>query len=470
MSRRRRTVLVPILLLPLLGSVPAAAQAGPENGTTTARAGSRTAPEIRLERHRTLQRIDGFGFSQAFRRNELVRALPASSQREILDLWLSPTKGAGLSILRLGIGSSPTGSPYDLMSSIQPVDPGGPDAPPKYVWDGDDGGQVWLAKEARRYGVKRFYADAWSAPGYMKDNGSDSNGGSLLPEWRKAYANYLVQYAKFYAREGIRVTDLGFTNEPDLTVSYASMRFTPAEAADFVKVLGPVAARAGIKVACCDAAGWAQQREYTKAIEADPIARRWVATHTGHPYVSPVDGPLPTDRPTWMSEWSPNGDTWNEAWDDGSGYDGFAVAQQIHDSFTLGGVSGYVFWFGASRGTTRGLIQIDQATSTYRVAKRLWALAAYSRFIRPGAVRLAAEAPDPALKVTAFRNADGSEVVEILNTATTEVSTKVTTRPGRATSYLTDTGNSLTATPLPGLRGGRDLVLPPRSLTTVVVR
>ncbi|MER6826243.1 glycoside hydrolase [Streptosporangium sp. NPDC000563] len=431
---------------------------------------------VRVDHHGVMQRIDGFGFSQAFRRNELVRALPVAKQREILDLWLSPEKGAGLSILRLGIGSSPAGSPYDLMTSIQPEDPGGPSAPPRYVWDGDDGGQVWLAKEARRYGVSRFYADAWSAPGYMKDNGSDSDGGKLLPEWRQAYANYLVQYTKFYAREGIRITDLGFTNEPDLTVSYASMRFTPAEAAEFVKVLGPVAARTGLKVVCCDAAGWARQREYTAAVEADPVARRWVATHAGHPYVSPVDGPLPTDRPVWMSEWSPDGTTWNEAWDDGSGYDGFAVARQIHDSLTLGGVSGYVFWFGASRGTTRGLIQIDEATATYRVSKRLWALAAYSRFVRPGAVRLSVAATDPALKVTAFRNAGGaggtggSEVVEILNTSTVPVTTEITTRPGRATAYLTDGEHSLAATPLAGLRPSRSLTLAPRSLTTVVVR
>ncbi|WP_061291799.1 glycoside hydrolase family 30 protein [Herbidospora cretacea] len=451
MSRRHKALFVPLLILPLVAFTPE-------------RAG------IDVRSWSVKQRIDGFGFSQAFRRNELVRALSPEKQREILDLWLSRSKGAGFSILRLGIGSSPAGSPYDLMVSIQPENPGGPTAKPKYVWDGDDGGQVWLAKEAKRYGVERFYADAWSAPGYMKTNGSDSNGGELLPEWRQAYADYLVQYARFYAKEGIRITDLGFTNEPDLTVSYASMRFTPQQAADFVKVLGPTAARAGIKVACCDAAGWSEQRQFTEAIEADPVARRWVATHTGHPYVSPIDGPLPTDKPVWMSEWSPNGDTWNENWDDGSGYDGFAVAQQIHDSFTTGNVNGYVFWFGASRGATRGMLQIDEATGTYRISKRFWALAAYSRFIRPDAVRVDVTAADPALKVTAFRNRDGSEVVEILNTAATEIRTKINTRAGRATVHLTDGTRDLAETPLPGRGPNRNLTLAPRSLTTLVVR
>ncbi|WP_336205940.1 glycoside hydrolase family 30 protein [Nonomuraea sp. LPB2021202275-12-8] len=408
------------------------------------------------------QEIDGFGLSQAFRRNELLRLLSEQQQREILDLWFDREKGAGLSILRLGIGSSPAGSPYDHMVSIQPEDPGGPDAPPRYVWDGDDNSQVWVAKEAKAYGVKRFFADAWSAPGYMKDNGDDKNGGTLKPEWAEAYARYLMQYTKFYAREGIKITDLGFTNEPDWTATYASMRFTPEQAAAFVKVLGPIAK--GVKVTCCDSFGWNEAKAYTAAIEADPQARRWVKVHTGHTYASPVDAPLPTRRNTWMSEWNPNGDTWNENWDDGSGYDGFTIAQAVHDALTLGNVNAYVYWFGASRGATRALMQIDDVARTYRVSKRMWALAAYSRFIRPGAVRLGASAADPALKVSAFRNPDGSKVIEVLNTGTAPVTWRGV--HGRATSYLTDSANSLTPQPV----AGSAVTLQPRALTTIVIR
>ncbi|MFL6141467.1 MAG: glycoside hydrolase family 30 protein [Labedaea sp.] len=406
------------------------------------------------------QEMDGFGIAVAFRRVELLRDLSAKQQREIFGLWFDRNTGAGLSILRLGIGSSPTGSPYDKMVSIQPDDPGGPDAAPRYVWDGQDNGQVWAAKVAQSYGVRRFYADAWSAPSYMKTNGDENNGGMVKPEWEAAYARYLLQYTKFYAQEGIRITDLGFTNEPDFTAPYASMRYTPAQAAQFIKVLGPVAK--GVKLACCDSFGWDQAKAYTDAITADPEARRWVQTYTGHAYASPVTSPQPTNSRTWMSEWNPSGTTWNENWDDGSGYDGFAVAQQIHDSLALGNVSAYVYWVGDSLGATRGLIQIDQVNQTYHVSKRLWALAAYSRFIRPGAVRLDASATDPALRVSAFRNDDGSTVIEVLNTGTAPVTWQ--RGHGRATAYLTDNTHSLTPTPVTG----RTVSLQPRALTTIV--
>ncbi|KAA9380940.1 hypothetical protein F5972_07610 [Microbispora cellulosiformans] len=447
---RKHALAAALLVAPLIG------QAQPAAASTVT---------IDIDNSVKYQKIDGFGVSTAFRRNELIKALPEDKQQEILDLWFSREKGAGLSILRLGIGARPAGSPYDQMVSIQPDDPGGPTAPPRYVWDGDDNSQVWMARAAQRYGVNRFFADAWSAPGYMKDNGDARNGGTLLPEWQRAYANYLVQYTKFYAREGIRITDLGFTNEPDWTAGYESMRFTPEEAARFVKVLGPVARAAGVNMVCCDSFGWDQAKTYTQAIEADPEAARWVRVHSGHSYASPPTSPLPTDRNTWMSEWGPGGSTWDEKWDDGSGQDGMTVAQAVNDALTLGDVSGYIYWLGASSGATRAFIRIDTTTKTYQVSKRLWAMAAYSRFIRPGAVRLGATASDPGLKVSAFRNADGSRVVEILNTGTEPVTWDKIKGHGRARAYLTDENNAVAPIPL----RDKGVTIAPRALTTIVL-
>jgi hypothetical protein len=76
-------------------------------------------------------------------------------------------------VIRNRIGSGGSGD------SIEPVSPGTNISAPAYVWDGVDAGQVWFSQEAISYGVKPIYADAWSAPGFMKTNDEDSDGGYL---------------------------------------------------------------------------------------------------------------------------------------------------------------------------------------------------------------------------------------------------------------------------------------------------
>ncbi|KAF7516618.1 hypothetical protein G7054_g14079 [Neopestalotiopsis clavispora] len=197
------------------------AAASPANTLETRQ--SATAITVNLDQ--TYQRIDGFGCSEAFQRAVQMSKLSEVKQQQALDLLFNTTSGAGLSILRNGIGSSPDMS-SDHMVSIAPKSPGGPSKPLVYSWDGSDNKQLWVSQEAVKRGVKTIYADAWSAPGYMKTNGNDANGGSLCGvsgatcssgDWRQAYADYLVQYVKFYEQEGVNVTHLGFLNEPDLT-------------------------------------------------------------------------------------------------------------------------------------------------------------------------------------------------------------------------------------------------------------
>lgn len=167
----------------------------------------------------TYQRIDGFGFSQAFGRAREFQAVNSTAQKQGLDLLFNTTIGAGMSIVRNRVGSA-------VNDSILPANPGSPTATPAYVWDNDDSGQIWLSQQAMSYGVTRFYADAWSAPGFMKTNGDEANGGYLCGttghtcssgDWRQAYANLLVKYVQLYKEAGVPVTHLGFLNEPDYT-------------------------------------------------------------------------------------------------------------------------------------------------------------------------------------------------------------------------------------------------------------
>lgn len=137
-----------------------------------------SAQKITVDLTKTYQTIDGFGISAAFQRANLIVNLKEPKQSELLNILFNTTTGAGFSIVRNGIGSSPD-SRSDWMNTILPKCPSSPSGTPEYVWDGKDSGQLFLSQQAVKFGVKTFYGNAWSAPGCMKTNNNDANGGQL---------------------------------------------------------------------------------------------------------------------------------------------------------------------------------------------------------------------------------------------------------------------------------------------------
>jgi glucuronoarabinoxylan endo-1,4-beta-xylanase len=448
---------------------------------------------LRVDLGTTHQKMDGFGFCQGFGRARILggsEGLPPERTHEVLDL-LFGTDGAAVSMLRLCIGCSPADGP-GTMKSIAHTDPGGPDQPLIYDWDGDDCGQVWLAREAVRYGVRRIFAHPLSAPAYMMRDRPDGPGGLVqgMPgtppaagDWRPAFAEYLLRYVRFYADSGVRITDLGLADEPDLlmhhpdrAVRYPRLRLEPRHVVDFVKVLGRAIERSGTPVGmvCCNARSWDQQAVYTAAVEADEVAARYVAVHAGNSYLTHARRPLPTARPTWMAAWDPDvvdhTGSWNGDWDRGDPSDGILLAEDINDALTTAGVSGYCYLFGASaRAGTRALIWLDGPE--YRVAKRFWAFAAYSRFIRPGAYRVEAHLAGTGLKVAAFRRPDGAVVINLLNLRADAATVTLdrTHVPGACIvrPWLTDADHALCAMAAQSCTD--PVVAPARSLTTLVL-
>lgn len=174
------------------------------------------------------QTVEGWGFAEAFQAAAQIQSLPSKTRKQVLDLLFSPTLGLGANILRVGIGSSETAAGNNMVSILPgpwDLNVTADDFKPDYVWDGKDGGQVWLAQQAMTYGADTFFASAWSAPGFMKTNKTDIWGGYLCGttgndcdtgDWRQVYADYLVKYVQYYAAAGVPITHLGFLNEPDL--------------------------------------------------------------------------------------------------------------------------------------------------------------------------------------------------------------------------------------------------------------
>jgi O-glycosyl hydrolase len=481
-----------LALIGQLASLAAAAPPPPGNGTQRCGASGHQTASITIDTRTQYQEIDGFGVSEAFQRAEDVLGkdgLSAANRDYVLDLLFSLDKGAGFTILRNGIGSS-NSSAGNLMNSIEPASPGAPGDPPHYVWDGYDSGQFPLAQQAYARGLQKLYGDAWSAPGYMKTNGDENGGGYLCGvantscatgSWMQAYADYLVQWARFYHESGVAVTNLGFLNEPQLAASYAGMLSDGAQAADFIRVLARTIDASGLDLAinCCDGIGWEQQEQMMAGLAAGPDpAEAYLSVVTGHGYSSPPDFPLTTSRKTWVTEWcdlSGQFTPWTFYADAGPG-EGMTWARHVQVALVDAGVSGFLYWIGAENSTTNSAL-INLLGNDVVPSKRFWAMAQFSRFVRPGARRVEAASSAPSLLfASAFANTDGALAVQVISNATAayhvSLSVGEPSPPGAtAQPYITNNAHNLTAlAPLPvEADGSFRAVIPARSMMSFVI-
>ncbi|MBX5451015.1 cellulose binding domain-containing protein [Thermogemmatispora sp.] len=471
-ARRATTILVCTLLLMAL--VTSAALSLP---TRTAYA----APVISVSGATRYQTIDGFGFSGAFGPAQELEQTPSSMQRQILDLLFSTSSGAGFSILRNLL-------PSDQAHTIEPSSPGSPNAIPTYVWDHDSWGQVWLSKQAQSYGVTQFYGDAWSAPGFMKTNGSEANGGSLCGspgascssgDWRQAYANYLLQYYRDYLSDGIRLTQIGAFNEPNLSTYYSSMVMNPTQTADFVAILGPTLRAAGVtaQVVCCDGEGWDSAQSYANGILANPSANSYLDLFSSHGYTAPPTTPITGlgSRHVWQTEWA-KFDSADYSWDDGGDGSGFYWAQQIYTGLTAANLNAFFYWWGVNFNASDNGYLINVVNGTVMPAKRLWSFANYSRFVRPGATRIGATSSDSSLEVTAFLNTNGTLAIVVLNTSYSAMPVTLSLQglalPANASAvpYVTDASHNTEAqTPLSIQNNSFSATIAARQLVTYVI-
>jgi O-glycosyl hydrolase len=434
----------------------------------------------------TFQTITGFGASEGFGQATTIMGASSSVESQALKYLYSTSGGAGLTILRNEISA-------DSGDTIEPNAPSSPTATPTYVpmsSTGNDMDQLTMAQAIKAdYGVTNIFADAWSAPAFMKTNDSAINGGTLCGvsgatcssgNWEQAYANYLKQYAADYSAAGVPLTYVGPENEANLSPSYDGMVMTPAQTAQFLDVLGPTMASSGLstQVECCATEGWDYAQQYAAAIEADSTALADTAVFTSHGYTEAPTTPLSGwTKPAWETEWS-TFESWDPAWDDGSDASGLTWAQHIFAGLDSANLNAFLYWWGSStpsgNGDNESLIQINGSTVT--PSGRLWAFGNFSDFVRPGATRIGATTTDGNLTLDAFKNTNNTLAVVALNTGTSSdtvnfaLSGTGVSNGATVTPYLTNSSSSVAAQATTSVSSGSfTATLPARSLVTYVM-
>src|SRR6185369_11057695 len=103
---------------------------------------------------------------------------------------------------------------------------------------------------------------------------------------------------------------------------------------------------------------------------------------------------------------------------DSSITDGISWARRTHDFMANANANAFLYWWLVTEKTDgEGLVQINQSNNTFTLNKRLFTLGNYSRFVRPGYVRIGSTAsPLGNVFTTAYKDpATGKFAIVVIN-------------------------------------------------------
>jgi glucosylceramidase len=216
-----------------------------ELSTTSFSAANNNNPTLELNDASTFQTIDGFGYTLTQGSAYVMMTLLNSTQRStLINELFHPTSGIGISFIRIGIGATdmsssaytyndlPAGQTDVTMSRFSLS---GPDL--TYV--------IPVLKEILGVAPSiKIIATPWTAPAWMKTNGSLS-GGNLKPEYYDAYALYFVKYFEAMKAHGITIHSITPQNEPEHCCNNPAMLMSASEQTNFILKLAPALSNAG---------------------------------------------------------------------------------------------------------------------------------------------------------------------------------------------------------------------------------
>jgi glucosylceramidase len=390
-----------------------------------------SGPLINIDAATTYQTIDGFGYCLTGGSAQVINLMSDAQKNDLLtDLFTTDGTHIGVSYLRISIGASDL-SAFDY--TYDEVTPGQTDPDLKsFSIDQEKTDLIPILKKiiAINPAIK-ILATPWTAPTWMKSATVGANGftgGSLNTAYYDAYAKYFVKYIQAMKAQGINIDAVTPQNEPLNAYNNPAMTMQSNEEANFVKNnLGPQFKAAGITTKIIVYDHNADHPEYATDIYKDAAANPYIDGAAFHLYagnisaVSTVHDAYPAKNLYFTEQYTPatggfGGDLswhvtnlivgatrnwcrnvleWNLATDPSYG------------PHTTGGCDG-----------CKGALTINSATSVTRNVS-YYIIAHASKFVRPGAVRIASDYLST-LPNVAFKNTDGSTVLIVLNSGTAQ--------------------------------------------------
>ncbi len=322
----------------------------------------------------TSQTIRGFGGATAW--------MPALSSTQANALFGTGAGQLGLTIHRMRIDdSSTTGGSSN--------------------W----GAELTSAQAAAALGAINI-ASPWGAPAVWKSNNNTVQG-SLLTSHYADYANYLESFVTFMKNGGVNLYAISMQNEPDATVTYDSMVWNGSQMDTWVANNSSVLTT---KLMMPESESFITSLSDPALNDSNAVGK--IGIIAGHIYgVQPsfYSNAVSKGKEVWMTEHylTPSGSQPAIG-------DAIAAAEEVHNSLVTAQYNAYVWWWildwNPGNGVTNfGLIDTNSNPTYYG-----YALAQFSKFVRPGYVRVSATAnPNSNVFVSAYKGSTNSVIVAI---------------------------------------------------------
>jgi glucuronoarabinoxylan endo-1,4-beta-xylanase len=236
-------------------------------------------------------------------------------------------------------------------------------------------------------------------------------------------------------------------NEPDSCGINQTTSYSSTELANWITYLGPAMAPLGVKVIAPETMNACGFTGYFSAIQSNSTAWNDVNIFASHEYGC---GTLPTEpsiAAAGKEYWETEVDT-GTASGDSSG-DGIAsallMAETMHNDLTKANLNAWHLWWLYEGGNSGGCLY-DTGSKVW--TKRLWVMGNFSRFVRPGYVRVSTSGTVPSgVLISAYTNPTNKalSIVAInTNNSPTNVSFYVSNNaPCSLTPYETSGSKSL---------------------------
>ena len=409
---------------------------------------------IKLLPGEKFQTITGFGGSFTESSAYLLNQLSKENREKVLKAYFGE-EGARYSLTRTHMNSCD----FSLSNySYAPVE--GDKELKNFSIDEDRDDLIPMIKEAMAISKDGFkiLSSPWTAPPWMKDN-KDWRGGKLLPEYNDSWALFFSKYIDAYKAEGIDIWGFTVENEPlGNNNNWESMHFTAEEMTNFIKNhLGPKLEADGhdVKILGYDQNRGEELKEWVDTMFKDEESSKYYDGTAIHWYASTYDyfpeslqyahNKAPgkyliqseacgdSEIPKWQDDqwyWSKESTDWGWDWAPeqdkhlhpkyapvnryardiigclNNWVDGWIDWNMVLDK--QGGPNWFKNWCLAP-------VIVDPKNDEVYFTPIFYTLSHFSKYIRPGAVRIGFENSDDTIMVTAAKNPDGSIAVVIFN-------------------------------------------------------